>query len=155
MSRLVRVLGWFQSKLERMRCHPAARRQLKDPFFWDGANNFAPHGNDTGSDLFHEYRRWLRQNPNGDAVYFLGELLRAWEVDDSSAWAAMVKDQAAIGLAFAEFKLRGRCGPEVKALAQAAVDRQKREAREATKWEFRDECLRSMERIEAAVALMK
>jgi hypothetical protein len=34
---------------------------LDDPFFWQEADDFAPHGNDTGADLLADYRPWRRR----------------------------------------------------------------------------------------------
>ena len=58
--------------------HPDARRILDDPFFWEEANDFAPHGNDTGADLLAEYRKWIKRDSNGDPAEFYRQLVREW-----------------------------------------------------------------------------
>lgn len=126
--------------------HPDARRILDDPFFWQQANDFAPHGNDTGADLLSDYRKWIKRHPNGNLIEFYRQLPRAWGLfsrDDE------VLDEAAVALAFAEMKLRGTCETWLVEIAQAAVHRQREAALSAHDWPHRDDRLRSLEAIEA------
>jgi uncharacterized protein YfeS len=130
--------------------HRKARELLDDPFFWEEDNDFAPHGNDTGADLLWSYRGWLRRNPSGDPLEFYRRLLRRWgyRADSSRDEGRAVIDEAAVALAFAELKMRGRCRAPVKALAKAALQRQHQQAIEAKQWPHRQERLQSLQRIQ-------
>jgi len=99
--------------------HPSARTILNDPFFWDFADDDAPHGNDTGADLLTAFRRWRARNQTTSPLDFLDLLLKEWGLlhDDQTLV------EAEIGLAFAQIKLEGRCDPDVAARALAAIDR--------------------------------
>jgi hypothetical protein len=58
-------------------------------------------------------------------------------------------DEAAVGLAFAEFKLRADCRPSVAALAREAIRRQRQQATEAANWPHKEERLKSLDMLEA------
>ena len=131
--------------------HPNARQILDDPFFWKGANDFSPHGNDTGADLLSDYRSWLKRNPTGEPLDFYRNLITGWgfSLNASDSTARSVMDEAAVALAFAELKLRGECHPEVFELAQQATDRQRAEALQAVDWSHREDRLKSLDLIQA------
>lgn len=121
--------------------HPSARRLLGDPFFWDEADDYAPHGNDTGADVLADFILWNRRHPSVPAWRMAQELLRAWGISafdhatvDRAAVAALlqrdpsalsVTDEAMIAAAFAAMKLRGSCDAETRALALSAIERQR------------------------------
>jgi uncharacterized protein YfeS len=129
--------------------HPDARSILDDPFYWDVADDFAPHGNDTGSDLLADYWRWLRKNPQGDALDFLARLLDNWGMtDDSSEVARTVIDDASVALAFAELKMKAGCAPGVAERARFALRRQRQEALEAVDWAHREQRLKRLDMLE-------
>jgi uncharacterized protein YfeS len=131
--------------------HSDARKILDDPFFWDCSNDFAPHGNDTGADLLADYRKWLRRNPSSDPITFYRELIRRWGFppEPSSDLERTVMDEAAVALAFAEFKLRADCRPSVAELARVAIRRQRQQAIEAVNWPHKEERLKSLDMLEA------
>jgi uncharacterized protein YfeS len=135
--------------------HPDARKHLDDPFFWECSNDFAPNGNDTGADLLAEYREWLRRNPSGDPIKFYQGLIRRWGFppQPSSDLDRTVMDEAAVALAFAEFKLRADCRPAVAALARTAIQRQRQQAMEAVNWPHQEERLKSLDRLEAKLPI--
>jgi len=116
--------------------HPNARQILDDPFFWEQANDFSPHGNDTGADLLSDYRSWLKRNPTGEPLDFYRNLITRWgfSLDAPDSTARSVMDEAAVALAFAELKLRGECRPKVSERARQAADRQRQEALQAVDW---------------------
>jgi uncharacterized protein YfeS len=130
--------------------HPDARHILDDPFYWEQANDFAPHGNDTGADLLSDYRAWLKGQPACDPIEFYENLTSRWGFHEDAA-DPMIRgalDEAAVALAFAEVKLRGKCDPRVLALARHAVQRQRQEALSATDVLIREDRLKSLELIE-------
>jgi uncharacterized protein YfeS len=142
---------WDRLGLDWRDFHSDARRILDDPFYWEQANDFSPHGNDTGADLLSEYRRWLKRYPSADPQQFYQGLMERWDFSggatDPMIQSAM--DEAAVALAFAELKLRGNCRPSAAALAKAAILRQRQAATLATDWPHREDRLRSLELIEA------
>lgn len=116
--------------------HPAARELLDDPFFWQQADDYSPHGNDTGADLLSDFRAWRRAHRASSPVDFLHRALRQWGF--SMDWkrlpvdqwgpevelAVQVHDEAAIALAFALIKLEGSCATEARVVALEALGRQ-------------------------------
>ena len=130
--------------------HPDARLILDDPFFWECANDFSPHGNDTGADLLSDYRAWLKRHPHDDPMQFLEVQARRWgmPLDEAAGTDFEVLDETAVALAFAEFKLRGACRPSAAEFALRAVARQRANALAAVSWPHREDRLKSLEAIE-------
>jgi uncharacterized protein YfeS len=130
--------------------HPNARSVLDDPFFWDCGNDFSPNGNDTGADLLEDYRAWLRHHPKEDPLQYLKVMSRRWgmSLDGDAVTDIEVLNEAAVGLAFAEFKLRGTCRRSAAEFALKAVERQRKEAIAAVDWSHRDDRLKSLDAIE-------
>jgi uncharacterized protein YfeS len=135
--------------------HPNARQILDDPFYWGQANEFSPHGNDTGADLLSDYRVWLKRNPSGEPLDFYQSLITRWGFpsDTSDATARSVADEAAVALAFAELKLRGECRSEVADLARQAVERQRQEALQAVDWPHCEDRLKSLDLIQSKLPI--
>jgi uncharacterized protein YfeS len=131
--------------------HPNARRILDDPFYWEEANDFSPHGNDTGADLLSDYRTWSSAHPAGDPLAFLRGLVASWgfAVDSTDPTFRAVSDEAAVALAFAELKIRGVCRPAVAEFAKQAVQRQREQALQVADGPVRQDRLRSLEMIRA------
>lgn len=128
--------------------HPRARQILDDPFFWDGVNDFSPNGNDTGADLLESYRDWLAAHKDGQPIQFLEGLAKQWGYAGIGGMDDQVRDEAVIGLVFADIKLRAMCDEQTKRLALEAIGRQRIKAKAATDWPHRNDRLRSLERIE-------
>ena len=55
-----------------------ARTILTQEFYWNSADDFSPFGNDDGSDAFHYFREWLKENESSSPVTFLNQLLEEW-----------------------------------------------------------------------------
>ncbi len=140
---------WEKLRIDWEDFHPRARTILDDPFFWDSGNDFSPNGNDTGADLLESYRDWLRRHADGQPVRFLECLAQQWGYRDIEGMEEEIRDEAAIGLAFAEIKLRATCDQRASRLALEAVKRQRNRAEAATEWPYRNERLKSLEKIEA------
>jgi uncharacterized protein YfeS len=128
-------------------CHRTARKLLDAPIYWDLDDYFAPHGNDTGFDLLFEYRRWIRVRGDGRPLDYYRESLS--DLDPQNEIHRHVFDEAAVALAFAHIKFRGRCSAELKALAYDAIKRQRDEAIAAVNWKHRDQRFRAMDLFEA------
>lgn len=128
--------------------HSRARTILDEPFFWECANDFSPNGNDTGADLLDSYRGWLKKHKNGEPIAFLEYLARQWGYADSQAMEEHVRDEAGIGLAFADIKLRGMCDEQARKLALECLQRQRVQAEAAHSWPHREDRLKSLKMIE-------
>lgn len=142
---------WETLEIDWRDFHPKSRGILDDPFYWDCTDDFSPNGNDTGADLLEDYRKWLRRNPTGDPVAFLRQLTRqcGYPPEPLREIDRDVMDAAAVGLAFAELKLRAECRPAVAALARAAIQRQRQQAIDAVDWPHRESRLKSLAMLEA------
>lgn len=101
---------------------PGARTLLDDPFYWDPADDEAPHGNDTGADLMATF---LEQRPD-DVMAFLEQQARAFgfaslaEIEGGDEYE---HDFLVVAAAFAELKVSGSVTPAVRELALGAVER--------------------------------
>lgn len=123
---------WEKLDIDWADFHPQARAMLDDPFFWDGADDFAPHGNDTGADLLAAYRSWLKRHPNDPSERFLARLSAQWGYSDASPMDDDLHAEAVIALAFANLKLRGTCDEWPREQALAALARQRQQAERST-----------------------
>ena len=130
---------WEQLGVDWAEYHPEARVLLDDPFYWDGVDEYAPHGNDTGADLLDAFREWRRHHREMPVSRFLPLMLKRWEYSTSveellakplSEWdeddelTMEVIDEATIAIAFAQMKLEGRCDEDVRAAALRSIERQ-------------------------------
>lgn len=117
--------------------HKEARQILDDPFYWESANDYAPHGNDTGADFLSLLRKYNPERETPEA--FLQRVLDAWgmkssiskclakrieDTDSNDEIALTTFDEASIALAFGMIKLYGRCDSETITLALAAIERE-------------------------------
>src|SRR5262245_14160416 len=74
-------------ELSRDDAHPRAREALTDAFFWDASDPCAPFGDETGQEVLEAFRDFRVEEPRGEPLSLLGELLARWEVADAS-WDA-------------------------------------------------------------------
>jgi uncharacterized protein YfeS len=127
---------WERREIDWARFHPAARTLLDDEFFWLEDDEYAPHGNDTGSDLMTDFRRWRKTHGDTLPLDFLSNEIRSWgfnldwrdrpreQWDSDDELAVNTYDQAAVALAFALIKLEGSCDAETRAVALEALARE-------------------------------
>lgn len=131
--------AWDLLGVDWQKFHPHARDILDDTFFWDAANEFSPHGNDTGARLLDEFQQWNERSSRSSPLRFLDGLLHWWDVEpidwltvDPTVVAKLYEEQPlqlnacneiAVGLAFAVMKTRGNCTPEVAQRGRAALIR--------------------------------
>lgn len=63
------LLPWPERlEIDWKKFHPSARTLLDDELFWSESDEFSPHGNDTGHDLFDDLRRWRRSHAAASAA---------------------------------------------------------------------------------------
>jgi uncharacterized protein YfeS len=130
---------WEREDIDWEKFHPTARTILDDPFFWDCADDFAPHGNDTGADLLAGYQKWAKRNPQGSPLVFLARLFAGWgivpidwdltdenevgKLKETNRTELALSNGAIIALAFAILKVKGECPSGVSDLALRALQR--------------------------------
>lgn len=133
--------------------HTQARALLGDVFFWEVANDFAPHGNDSGADLLDAYMRWRKRARKASAMVFFEKFLRGWDIDlahpPTEGIMVVPMEEASIALAFAQVKVDGRCEQPVRALSLAAITRcRARLTTQHADWPLLAERLRTLELME-------
>lgn len=130
---------WELLEIDWSKFHARARDILDDPFFWDCADDFAPHGNDTGADLLADYRKWVKRNSDVSPLVFLNRLFSGWGIvpidwnltDEGEVRKLLetkgielsVSNEAIVALAFAVLKVKGECPQEVSEMALKALHR--------------------------------
>lgn len=127
-------------ELAREDSHPRAREALAEAFFWDASDPCSPFGNETGQEVLEAFRDFRVEEPRGNPLALLGELLARWEVADE-AWdvvepdevqaigaddelGLLLRDEVVLALAFAQIVVEGRVEPEVRRRALLALTRQ-------------------------------
>ncbi|WP_153505485.1 hypothetical protein [Cumulibacter manganitolerans] len=140
--------GWDFVDVDWEEFHPRARELLDDPFFWDPADDVAPHGNDTGADLLEEMKERLGDS---DAGSFTETTLRGWglpaeALDDDLV--GLSGDEACIAAAFGEIKLRGRLSRRLAAEALASVAAQRRRS---VAWADPEDCATKLDKMAAVL----
>ncbi|MEI5671635.1 MULTISPECIES: hypothetical protein [unclassified Nocardioides] len=119
--------GWERLDVDWSVFAADARERLPDPFFFDPADDEAPHGNDTGADLLVTY---LDELP-GDGMAFVDAYVvdmgceSLSDVADIDTWE---HDELVIAAAFAEIMVRGSTSAALANLALQALDRRQTEA---------------------------
>jgi uncharacterized protein YfeS len=126
--------------LSREDAHPRARAALTDAFFWDASDPCSPFGDETGREVLEAFRDFRVEEPRGNPLTLLADLLIRWEVADA-AWdttdadevqavgaddelGLLVRDEAILALAFAQIIVEGKVEPEVRRRALLALTRQ-------------------------------
>ena len=139
MAALATKNWWESADIDWDKYDPKARAILDDAFFWDCADDFAPHGNDTGADLLVDYCKWAKRNPQASPMAFLGRLFTRWgivpidwsltdeeevrKVKETKGMELSVSNEAIVALAFAVIKSKGECPTDVSDLALRALQR--------------------------------
>src|SRR5262249_20184383 len=87
----------MNNDLSRDDSHPRAREVLVDAFFWDESDPCSPFGDETGREVLEAFRDFRIEEPRGDPLVLLADLLARWEIADDS-WDAIEADEVqAIG----------------------------------------------------------
>lgn len=138
-ERTADLVPWERLGIEWSDYHPKAREILNDPFFWDSMDDYAPHGNDTGADLLHDFLLWRKTHLTVDVAHFLQRLLEEWGFNKRrlarlrkpvSTWTEAdeimlcLYDEATVAAAFAQLKLEAKCDAKVREAALASIARQ-------------------------------
>jgi len=132
---------WWQAfGIDWSRYHPRAREILNVPFYWDPANDHAPHGATNGAALLADFRRWRAQHPIDLPWDFLRERFRRpgclgafnefratdpANYESRQGYIAQWHDRDVIALAFALLKIDGVCDKTIGAAALQALVRRR------------------------------
>jgi hypothetical protein len=143
---------WGRLDIDWDEYHPQARELLDDPFYWECANDFAPHGNDTGADILEFYRERGDRTQSGGQ--FLDGVLRDWGMDPmqppDDPLMVPVWEDAKIAVAFAQLKIDATCEEAVRAGALDAIARcRTRIKAKHADWELLGERLQTLENMES------
>lgn len=114
-----------------------ARDILDDPIDWSETDDFSPHGNDTGADIFADWSRFARLTPEAAATEI------GWgsdfDLSNDLCWRDWVEINLA--LAFGHIKKTGICPPEIASKAYSVLSEEMARAKEASDWQYREEFL--------------
>ncbi|MEL6791602.1 MAG: hypothetical protein AAFO78_13655 [Pseudomonadota bacterium] len=133
---------WSVLHIDWSKMAPNAREILDDPTDWSEADDFSPHGNDTGADIFAEWSRYALLTPEAAAR----EIGWGSEFDLSNdvCWHDWVEINLA--LAFGHIKKSGSCPPEIATKAHSVLSKEVARANKASDLQYRDEFLARAER---------
>ena len=120
--------------------HPTAAALLKEDFFWSPTDPGAPFGSEPGSEAAYGFYSWRKTHLTTSPVIFLKDLLDSWhshplawdELDTLRIKAYMIdgvpglviRDEAIISTAFAQFVLEGKIDAELKYDATRTLQRE-------------------------------
>jgi uncharacterized protein YfeS len=120
--------------------HPNAAALMNDDFFWSDTDPGAPFGSEPGSEAAYGFYSWRPTHQTTSPMIFLKTLLDSWhshplawdELDTLKIKAYMIdgvpglviRDEAIIGTAFAQFVLEGKIDPELKYAATSTLQRE-------------------------------
>ena len=130
---------WDLLEIDWSKFHPNARAILDDTFFWECADDFAPHGSDTGADLLADYQRSVKRNSDVSSMVFLDHLFSGWgllpidwnvtderevrKLMETKGVDLFVSNDAIVALAIAVLKVKGECPRDVVEMALKALQR--------------------------------
>ena len=120
--------------------HPNAKALMNDDFFWSPTDPGAPFGSEPGSEAAYGFYSWRPTHLTISPVIFLKGLLDSWH-SRPLAWdeldtlkikayiidgvpALVIRDEAIIGAAFAQFVLEGKIDAELKYDATRTLQRE-------------------------------
>lgn len=111
--------------------HPSARSIISDPRLWDCADDYSPHGNDTGADtlvLAQELiGELIKSHDEGHSLY--ERVWKQWGFvfpvtqNGASQIAEETHREFVVGFAFAYLKLLGECPKWLRQLTLEELDR--------------------------------
>jgi uncharacterized protein YfeS len=147
---------WERLDIDWKSFHPNARALLPDPWFWNESEDFAPNGNDDGSDVLSIMQK--RKKTAEFRSKSFGRLAVQFSYDpseDPETWDAHLQGHYfnfVVGVAFAHLKLKGFCPLWLrdKALATMALETKIIHRDHAT-WEHKEAKLAALERLTAVV----
>lgn len=122
--------------------HPDARKILDRPEDWSQSDEFSPHGNDTGANIFAQWRHFARCS-----VAQAGHRLELPPLSDDLPdflWSDWV--HVHIALAFGHLKKSGTCPPTLARETRDIIDKERGRVMKNHDWPHRDAWLARLDR---------
>ncbi|MEP4196556.1 MAG: hypothetical protein ABJL99_13085 [Aliishimia sp.] len=133
---------WSVLQIDWSKMAPTARDILDDPNDWSESDDFSPHGNDTGADIFAEWSCYARLTPEAAARKIGWD--SEFDLNDDVCWHDWVEINLA--LAFGHIKKSGGCPPELASKAHSVLSKEIARINELSDWQYREEFLTRAER---------
>jgi uncharacterized protein YfeS len=123
--------------------HPNFVKLLNDEFYYDCTDEFSPFGNDDGADILFILEDWYKENGKlSKPVKFVKDYIdenlgfetkhvkvtdkaKILKINAEEEFIFDSIDHAIIATAFGQYKIEGTLNPDLKELANIALDRQK------------------------------
>lgn len=127
-SRFEAMDPWTRLEIDWSVFHPDARQLLPEPFYWTRTDDFAPHGNDEGSDVLAEMLAHARTTEFNEGAF--ESLARQFEhttqieIADADACHRTRYLDFIIAVSFGHIKLKGFCPPWLQERTLAAIERE-------------------------------
>lgn len=156
--------------------HPFFVEHATADFYYDEGDDFAPFGNDTGSDVLRSLEEWYQERRAGEkAASWLRSLIKQWGfnasylkcVEQSQIEAINyeehysnsneVLDQAVVATVFGQYKIAGQADKEMQDMTFSAFRRQRYvagQARGEAPWTYYDEYIAKLDIMEADLTEM-
>ena len=159
-AKLARMDEWERLAIDWIDYHKDARTLLNETFYWDCADDFAPHGNDAGADLLHNFEEWRPHHKGVTSEAFFEALWQSWWAGDPSLedvtrrdpddLALSDYDRLTVALAFAHLKHDAACPPWIRNKALESIDRQRAHAKsQFPEWDHLSDFVTKMGKMEA------
>jgi|CXWL01.1.fsa_nt_gi uncharacterized protein YfeS len=130
-----------QWRLNKKKASSRAIELMNDKWLWSETDEFAPFGNDAGSDTLYSFKIWRDKSPYSDIVSFIDELKsesfipESLDTTVSQILKSMHLDKALlnsyhrsiIAAAFGQLVLEGVVSPSLKNLALQAISTYKKD----------------------------
>lgn|GEM_PF-3255754 len=136
---------WAERESDRSRILARALELLDEPRDWSREDDFSPHGNDTGNDIWLSWSEYRRCSPER-ASAALGVRVPIGPDDDEQIWSHWV--QVHLALAFGHIKTKGTCPEPLRALTLGVIATEKRRAATLADWKHREDWLDRLTRYE-------
>lgn len=152
LQRLQETDPWDLLDIDWARYPVVAREVLDDPSDWSLGDDFSPHGNDTGADIFADWSRYRRDRPLQAVHRLFGEpyISKPPEPSDKDRWWVWVEIHLA--LAFGHIKMAGTCPADLAGMTLEVLARERGAAEARADWPHRDEWLGRLERYDRILA---
>jgi uncharacterized protein YfeS len=155
-ARLDAMDPWARLDIDWKTFHRDARKLLPDPWFWDGSEDFAPNGNDDGSDVLTFMQK--RKKAADFTPTAFDRLIAEFEFDpagDPEALEDYLQNHyfnLVVGITFAHVKLQGFCPVWLRDMALATMALETKIIhRDHPTWDHKDAKLAALERLTAAL----
>lgn len=161
--------------IDRETGHPRALKLIPDDFFWDCTDELAPFGSDEGDTALSEYRDWRAENPDSpleeciiwtiesvgeidadeysDAIYQESTVLAQIEDPDfDDQQYIFTTDVSVIATGFGQLADEGKIDAAAKPYVLRAIKRQIVWAKLQPGWEYAEEYIGNLSKLEAVLA---